>query len=367
MCSSLGQIADAGQLNQSKSDAFAQQMLTVINHSGLALMISIGHRVKLFDTLAGLSWVSSAQLAEAAGLNERYVREWLAAMATGGVVEHNAAEQTFRLPPEHAAWLTRAASPNNLAVSTQFVAILGMVEDEAVAAFQHGRGIPYSSYPRFHQVMAEESAQSVVAGLVEQILPLSPGLIERLQQGIDVLDIGCGSGRAMMHLAKHFPNSRFVGEDFSPEVIASATAEARRQGLSNIKFQVQDAAAMSARQQFDLVTAFDAIHDQARPAAVLQNIAQALRPGGLFLMQDISGTGHVHTDMQHPVGTFLYTISCLHCMSVSLSMNGPGLGAMWGKELALQMLAEAGFQQVRVETLAHDPMNFWYFARLSPG
>lgn len=215
--------------------------------------------------------------------------------------------------------------------------------------------------------MAEESAQSVVAGLIEQILPLAPGrepgLEERLEQGIDVLDVGCGSGRAMLHLAAHFPRSRFVGEDFSGEVVASATAEARRQGLPNIKFQVQDAATMTLRDQFDLITAFDAIHDQARPAAVLQNIAQALRPGGLFLMQDISGSGHVHTDMQHPVGPFLYTISCLHCMSVSLAMNGPGLGAMWGKELALQMLQEAGFSQVRVETLAHDPMNFWYFAQ----
>lgn len=350
-------------VDQARTDAFAQQMLTIINHSGLALMISIGHRVKLFDTLAGLNWVTSAQLADAAGLSERYVREWLGAMATGNIVEHNAADKTYRLPPEHAAWLTRGASPNNLAVSTQFVSVLGAIEDEAVAAFQHGRGIPYSSYPRFHQVMAEESLQSVVAGLVEQILPLAPGWSKRLQQGIDVLDIGCGSGRAMMHLAEHFPQSRFVGEDFSPEVIAAATAEARRRRLTNITFQVQDAAAMTARQRFDLITAFDAIHDQARPAAVLQNIAQALRPGGLFLMQDISGSGEVHTDMQHPVGPFLYTISCLHCMSVSLSMNGPGLGAMWGRELALQMLTEAGFQKVRVETLAHDPMNFWYFAQ----
>ena len=350
-------------LDQARTDAFAQQMLTIINHSGLALMISIGHRVKLFDTLAGLSWVTSVQLAGAAGLNERYVREWLGAMATGNIVEHRAADKTFRLPPEHAAWLTRAASPNNLAVSTQFVSVLGAIEEEAVDAFQHGRGIPYSSYPRFHHVMAEESLQSVVAGLVEQILPLAPGWIERLQQGIDVLDIGCGSGRAMMHLAAHFPQSRFVGEDFSPEVIAAATAEAQRRGLSNITFRVQDAAAMTTRQQFDLITAFDAIHDQARPAAALQNIAQALRPEGLFLMQDISGSGHVHTDMQHPVAPFLYTISCLHCMSVSLSMDGPGLGAMWGKELALKMLDEAGFRQVRVETLAHDPMNYWYFAQ----
>jgi len=347
---------------QSKTDAFASRMFEIINHSGLALMISIGHRVKLFDALVETAWVTSFQLAEQTGLNERYVREWLAAMATGKVVEHNPQDNTFRLPPEHAAWLTRAASPNNLAVATQFIAVLGAVEDEAVAAFQHGRGIPYSSYPRFHQVMAEESQQSVVAGLLEHILPLAPGLKERLERGIDVLDVGCGSGRAMIHLARHFPHSRFSGEDVSPEAIECAAAESRRLGLANVSFRLQDAATMPAQPQYDLITAFDAIHDQARPAAVLQNIAQSLRPGGVFLMQDISGTGHVHTDMQHPLGTFLYTVSCLHCMSVSLAMNGPGLGAMWGKELAVQMLGEAGFTHLRVETLAHDPMNFWYFA-----
>lgn len=349
-------------LNQQKSDAFAQRMLTVINHSGLALMVSIGHRVKLFDVMAGMEWVTSDALAAAAGLSERYVREWLGAMATGGIVEHRPEYKTYRLPPEHAAWLTRAASPNNLAVSTQFIAILGQVEDEAVAAFEHGKGIPYSSYPRFHTVMAEESAQSVVAGLLDHILPLAPGLRERLVNGMDVLDIGCGSGRAMLHLAEHFPRSRFVGEDLSPEAIAAANAEAARRGLTNVSFRLQDAATMTARSQFDLITAFDAIHDQAQPAAVLANIAAALRPEGLFLMQDISGSGEVHTDKEHPVGPFLYTISCLHCMSVSLAMDGPGLGAMWGKELAQRMLRDAGFHQIRIETLPHDPMNFWYFA-----
>jgi SAM-dependent methyltransferase len=168
-----------------------------------------------------------------------------------------------------------------------------------------------------------------------------------------------------MHLAERFPGSRLVGQDFSEEAIASASAEAKRRGLTNARFEVQDAATTSARGVFDLITAFDAIHDQARPASVLQNIAQGLRPGGLFLMQDISGTGNVETDKQHPVGTFLYAVSCLHCMSVSLANNGPGLGAMWGKPLALQMLAEAGFGRVRVEQLEHDPMNFWYFAEIA--
>jgi hypothetical protein len=112
----------------------------------------------------------------------------------------------------------------------------------------------------------------------------------------------------------------------------------------------------------DLITAFDAIHDQTRPDAVLRNVARGLRPGGVFLMQDISGSSHVERDVNHPLGTFLYTISLTHCMSVSLAGGGPGLGAMWGKDTALRMLREAGFGDVRVETLPHDIMNFYYVA-----
>jgi SAM-dependent methyltransferase len=109
-----------------------------------------------------------------------------------------------------------------------------------------------------------------------------------------------------------------------------------------------------------LVLAFDAIHDQPAPARVLENIRRAVRPDGLFLMQDIAAASCVHGNMNHPVGPFIYTISCMHCMSVSLAGGGPGLGAAWGKELALEMLADAGFGDVRVEQLPHDIINYYY-------
>jgi 2-polyprenyl-3-methyl-5-hydroxy-6-metoxy-1,4-benzoquinol methylase len=327
-------------------------------------MTSIGHRTGLFDTMAQMSWATSPQIAERSGQSERYVREWLGAMVAGGVVEYRPEEKSYRVPPEHAACLTRAARPNNLANSMQWVAVLGSVEDQVVEAFGHGRGVPYSAYRRFHQVMAEESDQTIVAALIEHILPLMPGLTQRLQEGIDVLDVGCGSGQAMLRLAEQFPRSRIAGYDFSDEGVAAANESARRRGLANARFEIRDVAELGQRQAFDLITAFDAIHDQARPDRVLGQIAEALRPGGVFLMQDISGTSHVHRDAEHPLGTFLYTISCMHCMSVSLACGGPGLGAMWGREKALEMLDAAGFKDVRVETLDHDPMNFYYIARL---
>ncbi len=353
---------DRAPFDPTRSDAFADKLADTINHAGLALMISIGHRVGLFDTMAPMGWTSSPRLASAAGLSERYVREWLGAMTTGGIVEFRVEDKHYFLPAEHAAWLTRSASPNNLATPMQWVAVLGYVEDQVVEAFRHGRGVPYEAYNRFHEVMAEESAQSVVAALDDHILPLIPGLVDRLTHGIDVLDVGCGGGRALSALAKRFPASRLVGRDASAEAIALARAEADLLGLTNVSFEQADVAAMTDRDAFDLITAFDAIHDQAQPDAVLRNIAAGLKPGGLLLMQDISGSSHVHADIAHPFGPFLYTISCMHCMSVSLASGGPGLGAMWGRELAETMLLEAGFTEVRVETLDHDPMNFFYIA-----
>lgn len=349
-------------LDSAKTQAFAGQMLGILNNASLALMISVGHRTGLFDVMSELPASTSLEIAKASQLNERYVREWLGAMVAGKIVEHEPSHGQYYLPREYAAWLTRGAAPNNLAVAAQFIAVLGHVEDQVVEAFQHGQGVPYSAYHRFHEVMAEESEQTVVAGLIEHVLPLTQGWEDRLAQGIDVLDVGCGAGLAMIRLAERFPHSRFTGYDFSQETIDRANETAGKRLLSNVQFEVRDVSVLGDVNRFDLITAFDAIHDQAKPAAVLANISQALRENGLFLMQEISGHGHHHADREHPLGAMLYTVSCMHCMSVSLAMGGPGLGAMWGKPKALEMLAEAGFTKVRVETLPHDLQNFWFLA-----
>lgn len=346
-----------------KQEQFGERLIAQMNHTALSLMMSIGHRTGLFDVMEALPPSTCEQIAQAASLHPRYVREWLNAMTVGHVVECDAADQTYRLPGEHAAWLTRAASPNNIACAMQWFAVLGDVEDLVVDAFSHGQGVPYSAYGRFNEVMAAESAQTVVAALLDHILPLDSHLISRLEQGIDVLDVGCGSGLAMIHLAARFPASRFTGYDLLPDAIARAEREAKRQGVSNVTFLAIDAAKFADVERFDLITAFDAIHDQGRPDLVLANIRRALKPGGLFLMQDIRGSSHVHCNHDTPLAVFGYTISCMHCMSVSLSSGGMGLGAMWGKEKALEMLASAGFTDVRVETLPHDIINYYYLAR----
>lgn len=168
--------------DETKAEIFTDRILGVINNGALALMISIGHRTKLFDSLGQLPPSTSQEIADSTGLNERYVREWLGAMVTGRIIDYNATKKTYYLPPEHAAFLTRAAEGNNIAPITQFISVLGTVEDQIVDCFFQGGGVPYSQYKRFHEVMAEESAQTVVAALEEYILPLIPNIKEALEQ-----------------------------------------------------------------------------------------------------------------------------------------------------------------------------------------
>lgn len=360
---SLARFEAAADRAAGSAEEFAERLLEIANHAGTAFMISIGHRTGLFDTLRGLPPATSAGIAEAAGLDERYVREWLAAMTVAGIVLYDPVRESYRLPDHHAAFLTRAATPDNIAVLMQYFAVLGSVEDDVVRCFREGGGVPYSRFERFHEVMAEDSGQVVDAILVDHVLPLVPGLTGRLEEGIDVLDVGCGSGRAMVRLAEEFPASRFTGIDFSAEGIERARAEARERGVENVRFEVADAAELDAEDGYHLVTTFDAVHDQADPARVLRAIRAAVRPDGVYLMQDIAGSSRLEKNFDHPIAPLLYAVSCMHCMTVSLAEGGLGLGTMWGEELALEMLAEAGFGDVEVHRLEGDIQNSYYVAR----
>ena len=349
--------------NPARIEAFSDRMVGILNDAALALMISIGHRTGLFDALSADAALSSVELAERAGCDERYVREWLGALTTGKIVDFDPLERTYHLPAEHAACLQRQATPNNMAVFMQYTAVLGGVEDEIVDCFRMGGGVPYARFPRFHAVMAEDSGQSVLGGLEEYILPLVPGLETRLEIGIDVLDVGCGSGRAMNLLATRYPRSHFVGYDISAEAVAVARNEAAAFGLTNASFEVIDATQIPDRSHYDLITAFDAIHDQADPAAVLAGIGRALKSDGTFLMQDICASSHLEKNLDHPIAPFLYTISTMHCMTVSLSAGGEGLGTMWGEQKARELLAEAGLGRVDVTEVEGDVQNLYYRAR----
>ena len=342
---------------------FAGRLYGILNSGMLSLMIGIGHRTGLFDTMAALPPSTSAEIASAAGLHERYVREWLGAMTTGRIVDHDTLGMTYSLPSSHAASLTRAADGDNLAVAAQWVGLLAQVEDQVVECFYRGGGVPYSAFPeRRVAVEAEASGAGLDPGLVDTTLPLVPGLIERLRAGIDVGDVGCGSGQHVNLMAKAFPASRFVGLDFFDPALAAARAEASHLGLTNVNFLNQDAASLDGSERFDFITTFDAVHDQARPDLVLAGIARSLRPGGTYLCVDARASSTLADNLDHPFAPFLYSVSCLHCMTVSLAEGGMGLGAAWGEQLALQMLADAGFASVDVAHVDGDWFNSYYIA-----
>ena len=351
--------AAAGEATQE----FAERIVGAIDAASLAILLSIGHQTRLFDMMAELPPATSAQIADAAGLNERYVREWLGGMVAGRVIDFDPASATYFLPRHHAAVLTRSAGPDNLARVAQFIPLLGEVEQKIIGCFHNGGGLPYSDYPRFHTLMAEESGEVFDAALVDGILPLVDGLPDQLRAGVDVADIGCGSGHAINVMAQAFPASRFTGIDFSDEGLAVGAAEAQRLGITNATFVARDVAALDLADAYDVVTVFDAIHDQAQPARVLANIHRALRPGGVLLMVDIKASSSVEDNIGVPLATYLYTVSTMHCMSVSLGLDGAGLGTVWGRQLAESMLADAGFGDITVHEIESDPFNNYYIAR----
>jgi 2-polyprenyl-3-methyl-5-hydroxy-6-metoxy-1,4-benzoquinol methylase len=354
------------EIDTAKAEAFAGRFLAALNHGALCLMASIGHRTGLFDTMSTLPPATSEEIAARAGLDERYVREWLGAMLTAGVVEVDPATDRYVLPAEHATCLTRAAAADNMAVFAQYIGLLGGVEDHVVACFKRGGGVPYERFPRFHAVMEEDSGQSVLSSLESHVLALVPGLTDRLTAGIRVLDVGCGRGRILNRLAELFPASEFVGMDLSKDAVGYACAEASRKGLPNARFVVKDLSDFDRTaepERFDFVTTFDAVHDQARPLNVLRGIYRTLKGDGPYLMQDIRGSSCAHKNIGHPIGTLIYTVSCMHCMTVSLAQGGEGLGAMWGEEKAREYLRKAGFRSVETHRLSHDIQNNWYVVR----
>jgi 2-polyprenyl-3-methyl-5-hydroxy-6-metoxy-1,4-benzoquinol methylase len=349
--------------DQDPSSQSLERVADILNHGAIVVMVSIGHRTGLFDLMATLPPATSEAIAAKADLSERYVREWLAAMVTGGIVDYDPARRTYALAAGYADCLTRGAPLGNLAVYAQTVAVMAAVQDRVLECFRTGAGTTYDDYPCFHQFMAEDSGQTVVAGLFDYVLPLADDVQGRLEAGIDVLDAGCGRGGALIELAKTYPNSRFVGYDLCADAIEHAQETAQAAGLANVRFETRDMTGFDEAARYDFITSFDAVHDQKDPQYLLHGLYRALRPGGVYLMQDIGGSARLENNIDFPMASLLYAISCTHCMPVSLGQGGAGLGTMWGWETAEAMLETAGFAQVERQVLPHDPMNVWFVAR----
>jgi len=352
---------------------FSEKLTDILNYSALNLALAIGYRTGLFDVMDAFDSPQSLKaIADQANLNPRYIKEWLGVMVSGEIVELSIGEggdNRFYLPKPHGDFITRRAGNSNLGVYTQEIPLLTSCAMEAVfEGFVTGDGVSYDHYPRFQAFMSQLADAKHRQVLVDRFLPSVDNgrLIGHLQSGIRVCDLGCAEGVALMLMAKAFPNSSFMGIDISQEAIETARSEASRQQLDNLEFVIVDAATLKDNLEFkdtvDYVTAFDAVHDQTRPLDVLQGIHYILAPGGLFSMVDIAARSNLANNLDHPMAPFLYTVSLMHCMPVGLVEKGTGLGMMWGREKAVEMLNKAGFQQVQVLEMPDDPFNLHYLS-----
>jgi SAM-dependent methyltransferase len=354
--------AAPASVDEERVAAFAGQLFGYYTGGFITHMIDLGVRTGVLDAAAE-GPATSAELAARAELNERYVREWLGAMVTAGIVEYDAAAGTYRLPPEHAVCLT-GHSELNLAPISQIGTHLAKYIGPVAECFRTGGGVPYAEFrPEFTDVMDGLSRPMFDGILIDGIVPLVAGLGDQLAAGVHVADIGCGTGHTTNLLAQAFPRSTFAGYDLAEDAIGRARAEAAELGLSNVSFEVQDVTQLPVEPALGAAFAFDAIHDQADPAGVLARVHDALAPGGVFVMFDIRASSNLEDNIENPMAPMLYAVSTLHCMTVSLASGGAGLGTVWGEELALDMLGAAGFVDLEVHEVPADPMDSVYVAR----
>jgi 2-polyprenyl-3-methyl-5-hydroxy-6-metoxy-1,4-benzoquinol methylase len=353
---------------------FVQKMTDVLNYGALHLAMGIGYQAGLFDTMDEIGrYAAAKKIANQAGLNERYVTEWLSVMVCGGIVEMKTGEDgedRFLLPRTHGDFLTRRSGNANLGVYTQEIPLLTECAKKAVVeGFRSGRGVSYEHYPEFRVFMAELAEAKHRKVLISEFLPFvdQGRVVERLRSGIEVCDLGCAEGIVSHLMAQAFPESRFAGLDIAENLIEAAGREAGRIGLRNVGFFCVDAVNIrnhpEFHERFDYVTAFDSIHDQIDPMGALESVAFMLKPDGVFSMVDIAADSRLAQNRHHPMGAFLYTVSLMHCMPVGLVDGGAGLGMMWGRQKAVEMLHKAGFRSVVVEEIPNDSFNFHYLCR----
>lgn len=352
---------DTPAIDEQRAAAFADQLFGFYTGGFVTFMIDLGVRTGLLDAAAD-GPATSEELAARAGLQERYVREWLGAVVTAGIVDYDPDTATYALPAEHAVCLT-GTTEFNIAPLSQLAGLLAQHIEPVATAFRDGGGVPYSAYrPAFTDVMDALSRGTFDGVLIDGIIPLVPGLADRLQAGINGADIGCGTGHSTNLLARAYPASTFVGYDLAADAVQRGVAEADALGLSNVAFEARDVTNLPADTPLDVVFAFDAIHDQTDPAGVLRAVFEALTPGGTFLMFDIRASSHLENNVDNPLAPWLYAVSTLHCMTVSLAEGGAGLGTVWGEELAIDMLRDAGFVDIAVHEVPGDPLDSLYVA-----
>jgi len=330
-------------LDWGKVKEFAGTMMNDLGAAMQGALTYIGDRLGIFKALAEAGSVTSAELAQRTGLNERYLREWLGAMTAAKYISYEPASARYTMSPEQAMILANEDSPFFMGGFMQMIVPEVAMAPKLIESFRTGKGLPQSEYPpEVFEAIERGSAPMYRHSLVRKWMPAMPHVVERLNAGGVALDVGCGSGRAVIALATAYPKARVLGYDAHPGSVERARANAKAAGVADrVNFEVVDGTKLP-REQFDFVSTFDVVHDSVDPVGLMKSIYGALKPDGTYLMVEVNASNRLEDNI-NPMGRMMYSASTLYCMTVSLAHGGAGLGALMGEPKAREMAQQAGF------------------------
>ena len=350
-------------IDQQVLDAFVQRAVNDLSASYGGIMVSLGHRLGLYKAMAGAGPLSTPEIATRAGCAERYVREWLNSQAAGGYVQYHPATDTYALSPEQALVLADEGSPLFLPPAWNVPASMWFDEDKIAAAFRTGEGVSWQNHhERLSCGVAAFYRNSYRGALVQDWLPALSDVVEKLQRGANVADIGCGHGHSTLLMAEAFPNSRFWGFDSHEASIVAARQHALQSSSRDaVTFDLATARSYPQR-AFDLICFFDCLHDLGDPIAAVQHAADSLAKDGTVMLVEPFAHDRVEQNFT-TVGRLYYAASTAICCAHSLSEEGrQALGAQAGEARLRAVFEKAGFRTFRRAT--ETPFNLVLEAKL---
>lgn len=337
----------------------AERTLGYMTGEKVSMMIYLGDKLGLYQALNNLASATPDKLAKETGLKERWLTEWLRSQAAAGLVQFEG-NNTFSLSPEAAVIFLDDSHPFHLAGA--FSAPVKPEElDRTEEAFKTGIGVTWDHHgPDTACMIKRFSAPS--HNMLPDFLSRVDGLTDRLNDGIHVVDIGCGAGVSLQVLANKFPNSSFEGYDPSPTAIEMARKDTQKAGLDNITYHVKPGEELPDKPVFDLVLTLDCMHDMTRPDEVIQSIRKSIKPDGVWVIKDIRCSEDFEENLENPMSPLFYSISVLYCMSAALSEpNGAGLGTMgFNPKRAEEMTKKGGFSTFDKLDIEDDPFNNFF-------
>ena len=350
-------------IDMDRLQAFVGKMLGDLGAAMAVPTVRIGLRLGLFDVLNEGGPATAAELAARKGLAERYVREWALAQAANGYIDYDSAGERFSINPEQAMVFVVKDSPVYLAGAFDMVPAMIESEPKVEAGFRTGEGVTWgeSSGCLFCAVGAF-FRPGYVNNIVQSWLPALGSVVDKLEAGAKVADVGCGVGFSTLLMAEAYPKSTFIGFDFHEPSVAAANQHAAEHGLTDrVSFKTSPAKAIAER-DFDLVTMFDCLHDMGDPRGCAAHMRQLLKPDGAWMLVEPNASDTPEENIANPAGRLFYNASTMICVPTSLAQEvGAALGAQAGEKRLTEIITGAGFSSVRRAT--DGPFNMVLEAR----